>query len=516
MLDYKSPGVYVEEVPSGSRPIEGVGTSTAAFVGVCAKGPFNEPVKVGNWAEYVRTFGEWVQDAYMPHAVYQFFNNRGGSAYIVRVGEGPEEPSRASAQLTSAVKAGQAVYLIEAKEPGESGEGIVVSVEPQPTNGESEGDGEGDGAPSDEVVNITVRQGDTVERFDGIGPRKGRNDLVSTLAASALVQAKELGSAPVAERLPSRGEVVLSGAAPLPAALTPDDYTGDELARTGIAGLSSKDDITILAVPDLMAFYERGQIDLDGVLAVQKAVIAHCEVMKDRMAILDPPKGMSPQAVREWVREKARFTSPYSVLYYPWISFWDPVTRGAKLLPPSAAMAGIWGRNDDTRGVHKAPANEVVTGALDLETYVTRKEHDDLNPIGVNVIRDIPGRGLVVWGARTLSSDAEWRYVNVRRMFNYIESSIKVGTQWVVFESNDLDLWQRIRRTISGFLLGMWRNGALFGATPEQAFYVKCDAETNPQDVIDAGYVVVEIGISPVKPAEFVVFRIQQQAGMAA
>jgi phage tail sheath protein FI len=173
-------------------------------------------------------------------------------------------------------------------------------------------------------------------------------------------------------------------------------------------------------------------------------------------------------------------------------------------------MAGIWGRNDDTRGVWKAPANEVVAGALDLETNVTRREHDELNPAGINVIRAFPGRGIRVWGARTLSSDSEWRYINVRRLFNFIESSILAGTQWVVFEPNDQDLWQRIRRTVTGFLLGLWREGALFGGTPEQAFYVKCDEETNPPDVIDAGRVVIEIGVCPVKPAEFVVFRISQ------
>jgi hypothetical protein len=178
-------------------------------------------------------------------------------------------------------------------------------------------------------------------------------------------------------------------------------------------------------------------------------------------------------------------------------------------------MAGVWGRSDDTRGVHKAPANEVVRGVLSLETAITKAEHDLLNPTGINVIRAFPGRGIRIWGARTLSSDPSWRYLNVRRLFNYIEGSILLGTQWVVFEPNDLDLWQRIRRTINAFLLRVWRDGALFGATPEQAFYVKCDAETNPPEVVDAGQVIVEIGICPVKPAEFVVFRLSQFSGGA-
>jgi uncharacterized protein len=163
--------------------------------------------------------------------------------------------------------------------------------------------------------------------------------------------------------------------------------------------------------------------------------------------------------------------------------------------------------------VHKAPANEIVRGAVGLATQVTRGEQDLLNPKGVNVIRAFPGRGIRVWGARTLSSETTWQYLNVRRLFNYIEESILDGTQWVVFEPNDADLWQRIRRTINAFLLRLWRDGALFGATPEQAFYVKCDEETNPAEEVESGRVTVEIGIAPVRPAEFVVIRIAQLMG---
>ena len=173
-------------------------------------------------------------------------------------------------------------------------------------------------------------------------------------------------------------------------------------------------------------------------------------------------------------------------------------------------MAGIWGRNDDTRGVHKAPANEVVRGAITLEVNITKNEHDLLNPQGINCIRAFPGRGIRVWGARTLSSDPAWRYLNVRRLFNYLEESILNGTQWVVFEPNDDGLWAKIRRTIAAFLVMEWRKGALFGLTPAEAFYVKCDGETNPAEAIDLGQVVCEIGVAPVKPAEFVIFRLSQ------
>ncbi len=514
MPNYRSPGVYVEEVQAGSRPIEGVGTAIAAFVGITADGPYNEPIKVTNWGQYVRTFGEWVDGAYLPHAVYQYFNNQGGACYVIRIGENAaEEPRRAGAELTSSVRAGQAVYRIEARQPGAAGDGIKVSVEQTNGSGDASAEakeGDGSGEHSDDTYTIVVRQGDKVERFEGISPRKGRRDLVTELQRSTLVRATEIGGAPVAERVPSSGEVALAGGAALPARLTPDDYLGDVTARSGIAGLESLDDVTMVAIPDLMAAYEGGQIDLDGVRTVQGKLIEHCEAMKDRMAILDAPKGLNAQQVREWVREKAQFNSAYATLYWPWCAFYDPGLGQPRLMPPSGSIAGIWGRNDDTRGVHKAPANEIVAGALDLEINVNRREHDDLNPAGINVIRAFPGRGILVWGARTLSDDSSWRYVNVRRLFNYVESSILAGTQWVVFEPNDLDLWQRIKRTVSSFLLGLWRDGALFGATPEQAFYVKCDEETNPPDVIDAGYVVIEVGIAPVKPAEFVVFRIAQ------
>jgi phage tail sheath protein FI len=272
----------------------------------------------------------------------------------------------------------------------------------------------------------------------------------------------------------------------------------------------------MLAVPDLMAVYQKGILDLEGVQSVQQAMIAHCELMGDRVAIIDAPPGLNAQQVREWRMDKAGYDSKYASLYWPWIKVFDPVSSQGILVPPSGHMAGIWARNDDTRGVHKAPANEVIRGALALELQITKGEHDQLNPTGINCIRAFPGRGIRVWGARTLSSDPAWRYLNVRRLFNYVEESIIEGTQWVVFEPNDMNLWQRVKRTLNAFLVRTWRDGALFGATPGEAFYVKCDAENNPPEVVDAGQLVVEVGIAPVKPAEFVVFRIAQFSGGAA
>ncbi|MEX1103905.1 MAG: phage tail sheath C-terminal domain-containing protein, partial [Dehalococcoidia bacterium] len=200
-------------------------------------------------------------------------------------------------------------------------------------------------------------------------------------------------------------------------------------------------------------------------------------------------------------------------LYYPWVQVPNQNPNASSttmLMPPSGHMAGIWARSDGERGVHKAPANEVARGVLGLALNVTHAEQGVLNPVGINCIRAFPGRGIRVWGARTLSSDPSWRYLNVRRLFNYVEESIQNGTQWVVFEPNDYALWQRVKRDISAFLKRVWMSGALFGATPEEAFFVKCDAENNPPELRDVGQLVIDIGLAPVKPAEFVIFRISQ------
>ena len=291
------------------------------------------------------------------------------------------------------------------------------------------------------------------------------------------------------------------------------DYVGDAAQRTGFGGLEAVDEVTMVAVPDLAAALENGAIDLETFKAVQLGMIAHCELMGDRIAILDTPPDLTPQEVHRWRTTDAGYDSKFAALYWPWVKVFDPVSGANRFVPPSGHMAGVWARNDDTRGVHKAPANEVVRGVISLQSQITRAEHDLLNPVGVNCVRSFPGRGVRVWGARTLASDAEWRYLNVRRLFNYLEESILLGTQWVVFEPNDHALWARIRRTISAFLVNEWRKGALFGTTPDEAFFVKCDEETNPAEGIDAGQVVCQIGVAPVKPAEFVIFQLSQFSG---
>jgi hypothetical protein len=319
--------------------------------------------------------------------------------------------------------------------------------------------------------------------------------------------------------VPSKGATALEVPEPEPVPMpevTADTYVGDVSDRTGFGGLEALEDVTMLVVPDLMSAYERGAIDDEGLKAIQLAMIAHCELMSDRVAILDSPPGLNAQQLKDWRMDFAGYDSKYATLYWPWIKVMDPATGKPTMMPPSGAIAGVWARNDETRGVHKAPANEIVRGAIALELNITKGEHDVLNPIGVNCIRSFPGQGIRIWGARTLSSDPEWRYLNVRRLFNFVEKSILLGTNWVVFEPNDPALWDRVRRTIVMFLRRVWQTGALFGRTPSEAFFVKCDEENNPPENRDAGILTVEIGIAPVKPAEFVVFRLSQLADGAA
>jgi phage tail sheath protein FI len=297
------------------------------------------------------------------------------------------------------------------------------------------------------------------------------------------------------------------------AQLSPDDYIGDAADRTGFAGLETIPEVTMVSVPDAMAAYQKGVIDLEGLKAIQLGMIAHCELMGNRVAVLDAPPGLNSQQIKDWRVDQAGYDSKFAALYYPWVKVFDPASGDNVYVPPSGHVAGIYGRNDDTRGVHKAPANEVIRGAIDLETNITKGEHDALNPVGVNCIRAFPGRGIRIWGARTLSSEPEWRYLNVRRLFNYLEDSILNGTQWAVFEPNDRALWAKVRRSIAAFLTMEWRKGALFGATPGEAFFVNCNDETNPSEAIDLGQLTCEIGVAPVKPAEFVIFRLSQFSG---
>jgi phage tail sheath protein FI len=295
-------------------------------------------------------------------------------------------------------------------------------------------------------------------------------------------------------------------------------------SRTGLDTLEQIDEIAIVAAP---GFTDAASYD---------ALLSHCEQLQDRVAILDAPlevpqlsqltqvasassgrRGAEAESDQPAGLRPRQSDNGYGAFYFPRITVRDPLAPDQLVsVPPSGHIAGIWARTDAARGVQKAPANEGVRGALNLSYRLTRAEQGELNSAGVNCLRFFGREGIRVWGARTLAaSSSEWRYLNVRRLFNMIKESIANSTRWIVFEPNDFTLWKSIRRDITAFLTGLWRDGALMGRTPEEAFFVKCDEETNPPDVIDAGIVVTLIGIAPVKPAEFIVFRIsQKQSGV--
>ncbi len=520
---YQSPGVYVEEVDRGTKPIEGVGTAVAAFVGFTERaeepsangGPpvslLNKATLVTNWNQYLQKFGGLVEGAFLPQAVYGYFANGGGRCYVVSVNAlgasvDPELAKPAKAALPSTADPKAESLLIQARTGGPRGNALSVQVKHDPAP---------EGQEADTFTLIVKDEGKEVERFSGLTFGSGDQNVETVVNTQSKVIAVKIlrKQGKLAERKPAEGSFALKGgeiqALPVPA----PQFEGDAARREGIGALEALDEITMVAVPDLMSSYLAGHIDLQAVKAVQGALLDHCERMKYRFAILDAPPGMSPQEIGDWRKNQAGYDSKYGALYYPWIQVPDPFNGGTMSIPPSGHIAGVYARTDSQRGVHKAPANEVVMGAVGLEINVTKGEQDGLNPIGVNCIRAFPGRGIRVWGARTLSSDPSWRYINVRRLFNFVEASIEAGTQWVVFEPNDQDLWARVRRDVSAFLRMVWRSGALFGTTPEEAFYVKCDEELNPPEVRDAGQLIIEVGLAPVKPAEFVIFRISQWAG---
>ena len=429
MPTYLSPGVYVEEIPSGSAPIVGVGTSIAAFIGTIKPTSSSEKTDESGQGEAKTT--ESVQ----------------GEAKTT-------ESVQGEAKTTNEEKVPSlSTYKFKQWKEGEKKEGEKQSVE---------------AGTIKLCTNFTE-----FKKFFGDFLKSSENLGQNTLAHAVYGFFRNGGT---------RCYVTW--------------ITGANKVNKVLEKFEAIDEITIVAAP--------GSKDL------RVDIKDHCEKMGDRIAILDSEETADPSAPDAL----KPFNSEYAALYFPWIQVYDPASDSKIYIPPSGHIAGVYARVDGQRGVHKAPANETILGALDLRYNLSKAKQDGLNPKGINCIRKLNGN-IRVWGARTLGGDAngEFKYVNIRRQFCYLRDSIDQGTQWTVFEPNDPELWAKIRRNISAFLVNEWRNGALFGSTPQEAFYVKCDAENNPPEVRDLGQVITEIGVAVIKPAEFVIFRISQWTG---
>ena len=566
MAEYLSPGVYVEEFESGGKPMEGVGTSTAGFVGLAEKGPVGGiPQLVTNFADFKRTYGGFLSEnefgdyRFLAYAVEHFFVNGGTRCFIVRVA--PESAKCAEAAVGA--------LSFSAKNPGQWGDSISVKItrsskartqafeklgdkkyKVKSAAGFNPGDivafVEGNNVEYNKVeknqdniltfendfaaditdtellptkvlttceLTLEVKYADTVEVYENVSFNiTAANYIEKKTAKSDIITVAYSGDNGIGDILKSLSEeaedlisVEFSGGSNGAASdITAADFIGTDGGagkRTGIQAFLDNDVVSIMAVP--------GVTDPN----VQLTLVAHCENLASRFAVLDLPR--NAKKVDEIIAHRDIFSSSYAGLYHPWLTVFDPLDKKNIAIPPSGSVIGLFARSDNSRGVHKAPANEVVKACVGLDTQFNKGEQDILNPKGVNLIRSFPGQGIRVWGARTASSDPSWKYVNVRRLFIFIEESIKANTNWAVFEPNDQALWTRVQRTISVFLNNMWRNGSLAGASADEAFFVNIGRNTMSQDDIDNGRLVCVIGVAPVKPAEFVIFRITQNTGSA-
>jgi phage tail sheath protein FI len=579
VAEYLAPGVYVEETSFRAKSIEGVGTSTTAFAGPTARGPIDgTPELVTSFGDFERIYGGFEnlelagKDVlnYLAHSVRAYFDNGGSRLYVSRVFTPNAKDDTGLATSDPVVDGGDGKRArFVARFPGSSGNGGVTvrRVETAVTLRGLQA------APSGSLVGVRDAADGPLANFyvkddngvwtggtdgktkldlsglsPGAAPGKGANILtVAVTAADSEGREftyEDLGLAPAHPRY--AGQVLAvnptnrADALQNPVAFAIDSpVTALDLNKAMFAAASTKtvplskgddgaaptagdyaqalgrlvalEDISIVAAPGHSAYAD--------FQAIQLELINHVEThSKYRIAVLDPPPGQLVSGVRD---VRSRIDSKYAALYYPWVVASNPLARPGSpappeiTLPPSGFVCGIYARTDVERGVFKAPANEVVSLALRFERDVNFAEQEVLNPLGVNCLRFFPDRGYRVWGARTVSSDPEWKYVNVRRYFNYLEASIDRGTQWAVFEPNGELLWANVRETVSSFLYNEWRSGALLGGSPEEAFFVRCDRSTMTQNDLDNGRLICLIGVAAIKPAEFVIFRIGQKTADA-
>lgn len=511
MPEYLAPGVFIEEIERGPRPIEGVATSTAAFLGETERGP-TRPRLITSFNDYRRHFGgTFAEGKFMPYALNGFFDNGGRRAYVCRlVGNGGET---AKGQLGG-------IDLVAAG-PGDWGNRVFVKLSGGASNipgqnpttfklqvayWDTPAPGGAYPDPFNAADNHKLPRPTYYETFDDLNfiDPVSPDFYSKRLNGNSGFVALAVDDAPPLAALPEVPLTALGGGAD-GAALTTVDFTGandESNKRTGLSAL------------DLDEYREVALVCAPGVsdVAISKLIYEHCARNRFRFAVLDCAKGQGNAGT---IDPRKDMVTSYAAFYYPWVYTSDLRTGVKKLVPPSGHVLGLYARTDTERGVWKAPANDTLRGVFDLEYYVDTGTQEVLNPRGVNAIRKFPGRGIQVWGSRTLTDNALWRYVSVRRLFIFLENSIYQNTQWVVFEPNDPRLWERVKDTIRLFLRTQWRNGALMGKTEDEAFTITCDRSTMTQDDILNGRLICEIGIAPVRPAEFVVFRIFQNTSEA-
>lgn len=559
MAEYLSPGVYVEEYDNAPRGVEGVGTSTAGFVGLAERGPAEgAPQLITNYASFIRKYGGYLSEfafgayRYLAGAVEQFFQNGGTRCYVARVvpadakaaayhaehvdveaaNEGKwgnrivlhfSEVTKKKMQLLD--KKEERVYLAKSTAGFEEGCLVkageeynrIVKIFGSEVTFEKEFEQEvtDSGLVPEKLVylselEVQVNCSEDAEVFQELSLCESSDNYINAkMAASQLVKLTAAPKADIGspvEALLGEGisSVVLEGGDDgTKEQITAETFIGKDNGpgkRTGIQSFLENSVVSIMAVPG---------ITMPDVIV---SLIAHCENTQSRFAVLDMPEDISD--TRSLIEYRGLVDSTYAAMYHPWIQSFDRSNKKPGYFPPSGAVAGVYSRTDINRGVHKAPANETVS-CTGLKINFTKGEQDILNPEGINLIRALPGQGIRVWGARTASSNASFKYVNIRRLFIYVEESIRANTGWVVFEPNDAALWNRVSMSINGFLNTLFRNGMFAGATPAESYFVDIGPSTMTEDDIRNGRLICNIGIAPSRPAEFVIFRVTQHTAEA-
>jgi Bacteriophage tail sheath protein len=498
------PGVYIEELPSGVHTIVGVATSITAFVGRAPRGYTNDPIEVQSFADYERSFGGLWADGPMSYAVQQYFMNGGTDALVVRV-------HKSATKATITLPAGGASLTLEAASEGAWSNDLTALVDVHDTKDPTDPD----------LFNLMVSELDpgtglpvSVETFRNISRNAAATRFITKVLAQQSNLVRVSGAVPVSRPDDSGGTPVASNNDGTDGtAITDNEILGNAASRTGIWALDKADLFNLLCIPPL-AF------DTDVAYTTYQAAAAYCKGRR-AMVLIDPQAGWSDVAAVisagadiDSVRDKN------AILYFPRLRMADPLKENRlEDFVPCGVVAGICARTDAARGVWKAPAGQEATlvGVRELTFKMTDGQNGQLNPLGVNCLRTFPVVGNVVWGARTLDGAdrlaSEWKYVPVRRLALFLEETLYRGTQWVVFEPNDEPLWAQIRLNVGAFMHNMFRQGAFQGRTPREAYFVKCDKETTTQNDIDLGIVNIVVGFAPLKPAEFVIIKIQQLAG---